>query len=100
MTQDSAPDCSHHSKEVAGISDMKVLAEMIGDLHYESLAEFLAQLSNKLRLDALRDRVGGRVELSTQLRYASGDIYNSSQCINEAWQICKPFMEQNKTDQP
>lgn len=32
-------DCKNHKKEVAGISDMKVLAEAIGDLHYEALAE-------------------------------------------------------------
>jgi len=42
---DYLPDCSQHKKEVAGILDMKVLAEMIGDLHYETLAEFLNSLA-------------------------------------------------------
>ncbi|HXS61096.1 MAG TPA: hypothetical protein VN703_09845 [Candidatus Sulfopaludibacter sp.] len=53
-------DCSNHKKDVAGISDMKELATLIGDLHYETLGDFLHCLSNKLKIDSDKDLANGR----------------------------------------
>ena len=85
-------NCGKHKKEVAGISDMKVLAEMIGDLHYETLAELLKQLSEKLGNDGINDGEWGRRHLSNVLCYAAGDLHNAAKNIQSAWQISKPFM--------
>ena len=60
-------DCSQHKKEVAGITDMGKLAKLIGELHYETLEELLAQLANKLHEDAKKDLQAGRTELSDKL---------------------------------
>jgi hypothetical protein len=90
-------NCSNHPKDIAGITDMKVLAEMIGDLHYETLEELLAQLANKLHVDAKKDLQAGRTELSDKLFDA---CYSMAQCetfISEAWKICKPFMNEEQT---
>jgi hypothetical protein len=89
-------NCSKHKKEVAGVSDMKILAEMIGNLHYESLAGFLNELAAKLKIDAEKDYDGSRTRLADQLYYASNSIANAYYSIQEAWKISKPFMENEK----
>lgn len=88
-------DCSQHKKEVAGISDMKQLAEMIGDLHYESFAQLLEHLSDKLLKDYRTDTEAGRKQLGLCLFDASVDLKCSSRFIHRAWQISKPFMKPN-----
>lgn len=90
------PDCSRHTKEVAGIADMKVLAEMVGDLHYETLAIFLNCLSGKIQGDASKDNKEGRVKLAKKLWKAKDDIQEAFFSIYEAWKISEPFM--NKKD--
>ncbi len=88
------PDCNQHKKEVCGITDMKVLAEMIGDLHYETLIEFFDKLSVKLHADAAKDRDKGRLLLAHSLDCLAGDMYNAKQVAEGLWQISKPFMKQ------
>lgn len=88
------PDCSQHKTSVAGISDMKKLAEMIGDLHYETLAELLDYLANKFARDAINDAKAGRYSLATELNCASQNIHEAFGNIESAWEISKPFMKQ------
>ncbi len=85
-------NCSNHKKDVAGISDMKVLAEMIGDLHYETLTELLVELNIKLYRDSKRDCKIDRERLSHHLSEASFEMGKSAHHIYKAWQISKPFM--------
>jgi hypothetical protein len=75
-----------HHKEVAGISDMKQLAEQVGDLHYEALSEFMAHLSDKIRLDATKDRTAGRLILARHLG-------NAQKHIQMAWELSRPYMK-------
>lgn len=91
------PNCSTHSKEVAGISDMKVLAEMISDLHYETLSHFLLHLSEKICKDGVKDLNNGRKKLFIALDSAQRKLFESSLLIRDAWKISKPFMN-DKTD--
>lgn len=88
------PDCSQHKKEIAGISDMKVLAEMIGDLHYETLTDFLHQLAIKINLDGVNDTNSGRKELGRHLYFASTHLESAFECIQECCIISKPFMRE------
>jgi hypothetical protein len=85
-------DCSQHKKEVAGISDMKVLAEMIGDLHYETLSNLLFELQTKLHNDSMNDLKGERYNLSHMLHRASKCIFEASLQIESAWLISKRHM--------
>jgi hypothetical protein len=94
------PDnCSNHPRQVgvAGIDNMKILAEMIGDLHYETLAELLDKLTDKIFLDAAKDRAAGRLNLAKSLENCAGDLGCAQIWMESAWQISKPFMT-NKTD--
>lgn len=88
-------NCLNHKKEVAGISDMKLLAEMIGDLHYETLGKLLHNIENKILIDYQRDEKAGRTELAICLWDASIDIGCAALFIDKAWQISKPFMTNN-----
>lgn len=89
------PTCSTHTKSVAGITDMKLLAEMVGDLHYETLREFLLRLEVKLLIDSEKDAIGNRMKLSDALLVASGKIGEAVHFINKAWNISRPFMGNN-----
>lgn len=99
MTQ-QRDNCSHHKKDIAGITDMKQLAEMIGDLHYETLAELLFELQTKLHNDGMKDLKAGRFKLASKLHIASSHVYEASNQIESAWQISKPFMQQNNERPP
>lgn len=88
------PDCSQHSRELFGESDMKKVAEAIGDLHYETFAELLDSLANKLARDAIEDARSGRYQLATQLNAASHNIHETFGNIEAAWHYSKPYMEE------
>lgn len=88
--------CENHKKEVSGISDMKVLAEMIGDLHYETLTKLLGMLGTKIYADGVADRIAGRTNLGYALHDASNQLLIAASFINNAWLISKPFMEPKK----
>ena len=91
------PDCSHHKKDIAGISDMKVLAEMIGDLHYETLSDLLRHLANKIEMDAWKDTKSGRANLGRALYDGAVYLKNARLFIGKAWEISKHFMaKENK----
>lgn len=79
-------NCYNHKKEVCGISDMKVLAEMISDLHYETLAELFKQLSIKISLDGDRDFDSGKKSLGNKLISAGNEIGSAAYYINRAWE--------------
>jgi CHAD domain-containing protein len=87
-------DCSRHSKQVAGIADMKFLAEAIGDLHYEQLSLLLYHLSDKFFHDGKKDEREGRTQLSSSLFKAQLSTHRAHQHIDEAWKISKPFITQ------
>lgn len=99
MTQLSH-DCAHHKKDIAGITDMKQLAEMIGDLHYETLAELFKEIGLKLARDAGNDCNNGRTELGMNLLDASLSTIKTYHSIMNAWKISKPFMQQDNERPP
>jgi hypothetical protein len=86
-------DCSKHKREIAGITDMKILGEMIGDLHYEALAELFHHLEDKLWKDGNKDFDAGRTKLGDNLIDASFGVQQAHYHIDRAWEISKPFMD-------
>lgn len=86
-------DCSRHSKQVGGFTDMKLLAEAIGELHYKTLAELFSHLASKLMVDAHNDALAGRTKLADQLHYTYHAIQIAHFGISNAWEISKPYMD-------
>jgi len=68
------------------------LAEELGDLRYDALAEFLQLFSEKLAKDSLADEKRGRAKLSKCLALASDKLGYSAKEIQKAWIISEPFM--------
>jgi len=74
-----------HNTEINYLGGFDKLAEDLGNLRYDALAEFLNKLSKKLNKDSEADSNRERNQLAKQLTYAGKHIGN-------AWEICKPFM--------
>lgn len=91
-------NCSNHRKDIHGETDMKHLAEEIGNLHYETLAILLNNLSGKIQRDASKDMKAGREKLARKLWKAKDQIQDAFFSIYEAWKICEPFMEAEKSE--
>lgn len=90
-------DCAAHPRKIAGVGNMRQLAQLVGNLHYKSFAEFLDKLTDKLFLDAAKDRAAGRKRLANALEHTANHLFNAHVESEEMWKISKPFMEpQNK----
>lgn len=85
-------NCSNHPKDLYGETDMKVVAEKIGDLHYEVLSELFLHLDYKIAKDSVKDKEAGRTKLSIHLFNVSLKIGSAYRYMCEAWKISKPFM--------
>ncbi len=92
-----ADNCSKHPTEVAGISDMRDLAEKIGNLHYKTLTDLLFNLSKKFERDAKRDYDNDREKLASALQYLGMSLFESSLRAEKVWKISKPFMTENNS---
>lgn len=68
------------------------LAEDIGNLRYDTLAEFLTLLSDKIRRDRIKDHEAGRVLLASSLQQASTALATSAAHIRMAWKFCEPHL--------
>lgn len=91
--EQAKPDCSQHPKDLFGETDMKVVAERIGDLHYETLSILLTELQKKIFKDALKDKAADRIRLSDVLMKLSTEINCAAYLCEQAWQISKQFMK-------
>jgi len=79
-----------HSNE---IFNNKEIAIKIGDLYYDSLEEFLNDLSEKLNKDSKADFKRKRYKLSKSLKNASEHIKAAAKEISVAWDISKPYVK-------
>lgn len=92
-------NCSNHKKDLFGETDMKKVAEMIGDLHYSASVELYAHLCDKYELDSIKDRENPdhpKVKLANILHLISIEFEIISALSTSAWQISKPFMTQSE----
>jgi hypothetical protein len=84
-----------HTQNIKSIEiDNETLAKEIGDLYYDSLAEFLTALSKKLALDGDADAARGRKKLASHLHEAAKHIAEASVHMDKAWDICAPFVKE------
>jgi len=88
-----------HTETVKGIElENDALAERIGDLYYDSLADFLTELSLKLHRDGLADGKRGRVKLANELEQSAIHLAEAAKHIAVAWDICVPHVKQWKAE--
>jgi hypothetical protein len=82
----------HKTTDPFYYKDFKKLADNIGDLRYDVLAEFLCLLSDKIKKDGEKDLKNGRVKLAHSLDLASKSLENAAKNIDESWTISMPFI--------
>ncbi len=84
-----------HTKQVKNYSEShETLAESIGDLYYDSLADFLRLLADKMYRDGEADKGRGRVKLAAELLACGQTLREAAKHIDIAWKICKPYMRE------
>jgi hypothetical protein len=80
-----------HTKQVVNFAGShEQLATEIGDLYYDSLADLLRKLSDKIETDAQADHGRGRPRLAGELAACAGKLAQSATHIDTAWDICEP----------
>lgn len=62
------------------------------NLRYDALAEFLEHLEWALMNRSLSDDRAGKEKLARRLLLASDRVTAAKYQIDEAWDICKPYM--------
>jgi hypothetical protein len=73
-------------------SSPEQLAEDLGNLYYDALAEFLALFATKMARDAAADLGRGRPKLAAELEACAGHLDAAAQHIQTAWAICAPHV--------
>ena len=69
------------------------LAEDLGNLQYDVLAEVLGLLAAKIEQDVTKDSERGRVKLAASLKQCADNLNNAEDAIIQAWAICQPYMK-------
>lgn len=87
------PTCTTHPRDLYGHTDMKEVAEAIGNLHYEVLAELFVHIAEKMYKDGTKDFDAGRVQLGNNLLSVANKLAIATTDILRAWEICKPHMK-------
>ena len=90
-----------HRESVEGYGgSLAQLAQDIGDLKYDSLAELLHLLAAKVERDGSKDRARGRAKLAATLQASADQIAAAAASIEAAWRISKPHMTECRSAQP
>jgi len=86
--------CIIHKDELDGYEgSSEDLAEAIGDLKYDALANFLALLAAKIQKDGGKDRSRGRVQLASSLEKSAQHLLAAKSNRDIAWKISAPYMK-------
>lgn len=83
-----------HKDEVENYQgSMEELAEEVGNLKYDALANFLALLSEKIEKDGAKDASRGRIQLAGNLQVCAEKLKEAQSSIDKAWIISEPYMK-------
>ena len=87
-----------HRETVEGYEgSLAQLVEAVGDLKYDSLAEFLRLLAMKVERDGAKDHARGRARLAAALQDSAAQIAAAVVGIETAWRISKPHMTESRS---
>jgi hypothetical protein len=90
-----------HPKQVERFNgSLTELAENLGNLQYDVLAEFLGLLALKIEQDAKNDNERGRAKLGGSLKQWADDLKNAEDAITQAWAICQPYVKDQAKPYP
>jgi len=83
-----------HPKQIDRFNgSLTELAEDLGNLQYDVLAEVLGLLAAKIEQDVTKDSERGRVKLAASLKQCADNLNNAEDAIIQSWAICQPYMK-------
>lgn len=88
---------THQIKSYTGTH--RQLAEDIGDLYYDALADFFRLMAEKMDRDAQADAGRGRHKLATELAACAQHLQQAAEHIDFAWTICEPHVAGSQINQ-
>lgn len=84
-----------HPTHVDGYhGSLEALANAVGSMRYDKLAEFLDYLAGNVQQQAQHDAEAGKTRLSTKLNQVVKHLYEAQEDTDSAWKICKPYMNE------
>ncbi|MBN2880676.1 hypothetical protein JXM83_01365 [Candidatus Woesearchaeota archaeon] len=88
---------SKHPTFVKGFKgSLDELAQSIGNMTYDQTASIIEKLANDLTRQGNDDlNIRQRKKLATQLYKTANKLYEASDEMYKAWEICKPYMNQD-----
>jgi hypothetical protein len=72
------------------------LAKDMGNMRYDSLADFLQYLADDLMKQSEADKSRGRIKLASQLEETAQELYQAREKMLSAWKTCEPYMKSKK----
>jgi hypothetical protein len=81
-----------HPAKLEGYETLNDVAEALENLRYDSLAEILVALRNRLVIRAHADAMAGRPQLAKCLDNTGAVLMEAVGELLEAWDICKSRM--------
>ena len=81
----------HPIRVSGGGATLEELAQGIGAMRYDIVAEFLHLLAEDMRRQSQNDSEKGRTRLSARLNVIAQDLDAAKHGMNAAWKICKPY---------
>lgn len=85
-------DCSDHKKDIAGITDMKLIAEMIVNLHHESVAKLFEELPIAFNNASTVDYDQKNNALGYNQASIAHFLWKAEPHAKRLWEISKQFM--------
>jgi hypothetical protein len=82
-----------HPEKVRGFDSLDDLAREVGNLRYDSLAEFLGKLAQDIKQQAEADAKRGRPILSAALYQTADKIEDAKAYADKAWKISDHYMK-------
>ncbi|MFA4942043.1 MAG: hypothetical protein WC564_00165 [Patescibacteria group bacterium] len=86
-----------HPRTITGYNrSLRQLAKEIGNMTYDQVALFIKELSQDLERQSQADLGRGRKKLAKDLHDAAQQLAEAHLKMVSAWEICKPYMPENK----
>lgn len=83
---------THPNRVIGWTGTLHELVQAIGNMRYDTQAEFVGLLATELKQQAAGDEAAGRRVLSARLRVTADDLDRVRLDLAAAWKICEPHM--------
>lgn len=70
------------------------LADLLCDLRYDAMADYLSAIAERLQKDSEGDGGRGRGKLAERLQSAALNLDEAVTDILKCWKICEPYMRE------